>query len=153
MIRTLYTIAFYLAVPLVLLRLLLRGRKAPAYRKRWGERFGFVPVVTKRVTKRAPNTDKVIWVHSVSVGETLAAVPLIKQLQQRHPQAQLVVTTMTPTGSERVLASFGDSVYHVYAPYDLPDVVARFLKRVQPDVLVIMETELWPNLIGACARR
>ncbi|MDM3872295.1 lipid IV(A) 3-deoxy-D-manno-octulosonic acid transferase [Porticoccus sp. W117] len=144
MIRALYTIAFYLAVPLVLLRLLLRGRKAPAYRKRWGERFGFVPRL---------KADKVIWVHSVSVGETLAAVPLIKQLQQRYPNAQLVVTTMTPTGSERVVASFGDSVYHVYAPYDLPDVVARFLKRVQPDVLVIMETELWPNLVLGCAKR
>ena len=144
MIRTLYTIAFYLAVPLVLLRLLLRSRKAPAYRKRWGERFGFVPKL---------KAQKVIWVHSVSVGETLAAVPLIKQLQQRYPNAQLVVTTMTPTGSERVKASFGDSVYHVYAPYDLPDVVGRFLKRVQPDVAVIMETELWPNLIFGCAKR
>ncbi|MGS2724749.1 lipid IV(A) 3-deoxy-D-manno-octulosonic acid transferase [Porticoccus sp. GXU_MW_L64] len=144
MIRTLYTIAFYLAVPLVLLRLLLRSRKTPAYRKRWAERFGFVPRL---------KADKVIWVHSVSVGETLAAVPLIKQLQQRHPGAQLVVTTMTPTGSERVVASFGDSVYHVYAPYDLPDVVARFLKRVQPDVLVIMETELWPNLVLGCAKQ
>ncbi|UTW44778.1 lipid IV(A) 3-deoxy-D-manno-octulosonic acid transferase [bacterium SCSIO 12696] len=144
MIRFIYTLAFYLAVPLIFVRLLLRSRKAPAYRKRWGERFGFVPKLS---------SGQVIWVHSVSVGETLAAVPLIKQLQKRHPDAQLVVTTMTPTGSERVKASFGDSVYHVYAPYDLPDVVARFLNRVQPDVLVIMETELWPNLIFGCAKR
>ena len=138
-----YTLLFYLAIPLVLLHLLLCSRKAPAYRKRWGERFGFVPKVL---------AEKVIWVHSVSVGETLAVVPLIKQLQQRHPSAQLVVTTMTPTGSERVAASFGDSVYHVYAPYDLPDVVSRFIRRVRPDVLVIIETELWPNLIAGCAK-
>lgn len=143
-IRALYTLVFYLALPLVLLRLLLRARKAPAYARRWGERFGFVPRL---------NAGQVIWVHSVSVGETLAAVPLIKQLQQRYPEAQLVVTTMTPTGSDRVRASFGDSVYHVYAPYDLPDAVARFLKRVSPDLLVIMETELWPNLIAGCAAR
>lgn len=144
MARIFYTLLFYLVTPLVLLRLLIRSRKAPAYRRRWKERFGFVPAL---------KADKVIWVHSVSVGETLAAVPLIKQLQQRYPKAQLVVTTMTPTGSERVKASFGDSVYHAYAPYDLPDVVARFLRRVKPNLLVIMETELWPNLIAGCARR
>jgi 3-deoxy-D-manno-octulosonic-acid transferase len=139
--RLLYTLLFYCLTPFIFLRLLLRSRKAPAYRLRWGERLGFVPRL---------DAEQVIWVHSVSVGETLAAVPMIKLLQQRNPQAQLVVTTMTPTGSERVKASFGGSVYHVYAPYDMPDAVSRFIRRVKPDKLIIMETELWPNLIAGC---
>ncbi len=138
----LYSLLFYLLTPFVLLRLIWRGRKAPDYRKRWAERFGFVPVIDPG--------QKVIWVHSVSVGETLAAVPMIKQLQRHYPEALLAVTTMTPTGSARVKAVFGESVYHVYAPYDLPDVLSRFLQRVQPNILIIMETELWPNLIHCC---
>lgn len=140
-----YSLLFYLLTPLILLRLLWRGQKAPEYRQRWAERFGFVPAIE--------SGRQVIWVHSVSVGETLAAVPMIKQLQVRHPDALLVVTTMTPTGSARVKAVFGSSVYHVYAPYDLPDVLHRFLSRIHPDVLVIMETELWPNLVHRCRDR
>ena len=142
MVRVLYTALLYLLIPLVMLRLLWRSRKAPEYRKRWGERFGFVP--------RVDVGRHVIWVHSVSVGETLAAVPMIKQLQSRYPESLLVVTTMTPTGSARVRSVFEGSVYHVYAPYDLPDALGRFLRRVHPDLLVIMETELWPNLIHHC---
>lgn len=141
----LYSLLFYLLTPFILLRLIWRGRKAPDYRKRWAERFGFVPAVDPG--------QQVIWVHSVSVGETLAAVPMIKQLQLRYPEALLAVTTMTPTGSARVRAVFGESVYHVYAPYDLPDVLSRFLRRVQPSILVIMETELWPNLVHCCRDR
>lgn len=142
MARFLYTLLFYLLMPLVLGRLLWRSCKAPEYRKRWGQRFGFVPAV--------PVNQKVIWVHAVSVGETLAAVPMIKQLQSQYPKYLLVVTTMTPTGSARVKSVFGDSVYHVYAPYDLPDILNRFIRIVHPDLLVIMETELWPNLIHHC---
>lgn len=142
MLRFLYTLLFYLMVPLVILRLLWRSRKAPEYSKRWGERFGFVPAISAN--------QKVIWVHSVSVGETMAAVPMINQLQERYPEALLAVTTMTPTGSERVQSAFGDRIYHVYAPYDLPDALGRFLAKVHPSLLVIMETELWPNLIHQC---
>jgi len=142
MVRLLYTLLFYLLLPLVLLRLLWRSRKAPEYRKRWGERFGFVPTV--------PVDQKVIWVHAVSVGETLAAVPMIKELQSQYPEHLLVVTTMTPTGSSQVRSVFGESVYHVYAPYDLPNILNRFFLAVHPDLLVIMETELWPNLIHHC---
>jgi 3-deoxy-D-manno-octulosonic-acid transferase len=142
MVRIFYTALLYVLTPLVMLRLLWRSRRAPEYRKRWGERFGFVPRVD---AKR-----HVIWVHSVSVGETLAAVPMIKQLQSRYPESLLVVTTMTPTGSARVRSVFGESVYHVYAPYDLPGALRRFLRYVHPDLLVIMETELWPNLIHHC---
>ena len=142
MARLAYSLLFYLLTPFIFLRLLWRSRRAPAYRKRWGERLGWVPSIGA--------SRQVIWVHSVSVGETLAAVPMIKALQQRYPDALLAVTTMTPTGSARVAAEFGDSVYHVYAPYDLPCAVNRFLRRVRPQLLVIMETELWPNLIHYC---
>jgi 3-deoxy-D-manno-octulosonic-acid transferase len=142
--RLLYIIALYLLTPVILLRLLFRAIKAPAYRRRWGERFGFVGGVSG---------DNIIWLHAVSVGETLAAVPLVKVLQEQYPQHRLMLTCMTPTGSERITAAFGDRVHHSYAPYDMPDAVARFLNRVQPKILIIMETELWPNTIAACAAR
>ncbi len=146
MFRYLYTLLFYLALPLVLLRLLWRAIKAPSYAARWSERFGFGPSLP-RSTLHAPR----IWVHVVSVGETLAALPMMRQLQKLG--YELVVTTMTPTGSERVKAALGDSVHHVYAPYDLPDALNRFLVRTQPQLAIILETELWPNTLAACAHR
>ncbi len=145
MSRIIYSAIFYLLTPIILLRLLYRGLKAPAYRKRWAERFGF-PVY-------AESTTDFIWLHAVSVGETLAAVPLVKALQEKYPQHRLMVTCMTPTGSERIKAAFGDSVDHSYMPYDTPDAVARFLNRLKPKMLIIMETELWPNTIAACQSR
>ncbi len=145
MARTLYSFVLYLLTPLILVRLLWRSLPAPAYRHRWRERFGRVPAIR--------GDGEVIWVHSVSVGETLAAIPLIEALGERYPGAAIAVTTMTPTGSERVRAVFGDRVYHVYAPYDLPHAIARFLGRLRPRMLIIMETELWPNLIHACRQR
>lgn len=145
MARLLYTLLIYLCLPLILLRLLWRGSRAPAYRRRWGERFGFV--------ERLADAHQVIWVHSVSVGETIAAAPMIRRLQKQYPAATLLVTTMTPTGSAQVEKIFGNSVAHCYAPYDMPDAIARFLSRTHPAILVIMETELWPNLIHACHRR
>ncbi len=145
MARLLYTLLIYLCLPLILLRLIWRGRRAPAYRRRWRERFGFVT--------RLADAQQVIWVHSVSVGETIAAAPMIRRLQKHYPESILLVTTMTPTGSEQVKKIFGDSVEHCYAPYDMPDAIARFLHRTHPALLVIMETELWPNLIHACQHR
>jgi 3-deoxy-D-manno-octulosonic-acid transferase len=145
MMRYFYTLCFYVFLPLVVLRLLWRARSAPAYAQRWNERFGFF---TARRSSRPA-----IWVHAVSVGETLAALPMIRQLQARYPHHELIVTTTTPTGSERVRAALSDSVFHVYAPYDLPDCLGRFLRRVRPQLAVIMETELWPNTIHACHRR
>ena len=142
--RFFYSVSIYLLSPIILLRLLYRALRAPAYARRWRERFGFVAQT---------NGGKTIWLHSVSVGETLAAVPLVKALQQRYPDYRLTVTCMTPTGSERIQAAFGDSVDHYYAPYDMPDSVARFLNRVRPELLLIMETELWPNTIAACSSR
>lgn len=148
--RLLYTLCFYLVVPLVFVRLMMRARSAPAYAERWRERFGFTPNVSGR---RRDLSKAAIWVHSVSVGETLAAVPMIKALQAKCPQHELIVTTMTPTGSERVREVFGDSVVHVYAPYDLPDCVSRFLQNMQPQVAIIMETELWPNILRGCSKQ
>ncbi len=143
--RALYTLLFYLCLPLVIARLLWRARSAPAYGQRWSERFGFFPARDSSLPA--------IWVHAVSVGETLAALPMIRALQERYPDHQLVVTTTTPTGSERVKAALGESVFHVYAPYDLPDCLNRFLERTRPALAIIMETELWPNTIAACARQ
>lgn len=144
MLRLLYTLILYLLTPWVLLRLAWRGLRAPAYWLRWPERFGFFV--------NAPVTET-LWIHAVSVGETQAALPLIKALQQGYPQMTVMVTTTTPTGSERVRAALGDTVFHVYAPYDLPGAVQRFLRHTRPRVAIIMETELWPNLIHGCQQR
>ena len=145
MFRFIYSVVFYLITPLIILRLVIRGLAAPNYRKRWGQRFGFFTP--------SESSKETIWLHSVSVGETLAAVPLVKALQEKYPERRLLITCMTPTGSERITAAFGDSVDHSYAPYDTPGAVARFLKRVQPKMLIIMETELWPNTVAACYKR
>jgi 3-deoxy-D-manno-octulosonic-acid transferase len=122
--------------------LLWRGLRAPAYWQRWLERFGFFSPLPVQQS---------VWVHAVSMGEVQAAVPLIKALQSHFPS--ILVTTMTPTGSQRVREIFGDSVLHVYLPYDLPGAVSRFLRRSQPRLLILMETELWPNLLFACQKR
>jgi len=139
-----YTLLYTLLLPVVFARLLWRSRKAPLYRKRWAERMGFF---------KAPVQSNGLWVHSVSVGETIAAAPLIKQIQQAYPDLPITITTMTPTGSERVKALFGDSVFHVYVPYDTPGAVKRFLRRVKPCMALVMETELWPNLVHCCTRQ
>lgn len=141
--RFFYSLIITLILPLVFIRLWWRGLKQPAYRQRWLERLGIFngPAIHAQV----------VWVHAVSVGETMAAIPLIQTLLQR-PDLQLVVTTTTPTGSDRVKAAFGQHVFHIYAPYDLPCLVHRFIKRIKPSLCIIMETELWPNIIEACAR-
>lgn len=141
--RFLYTTIFYCLLPLVLLRLLWRSFAAPAYAKRWAERFGCF--------SKLGTSKKVVWLHTVSVGEFLAALPMIRRLMADE-SLQLVITTTTPTGSERARATLGDSVFHVYAPYDLPDALARFIKRIKPSLYLVMETELWPNTLAACAR-
>ncbi|MBL6749625.1 MAG: lipid IV(A) 3-deoxy-D-manno-octulosonic acid transferase [Nevskia sp.] len=142
--RALYTLLLHLAVPFVLLRLLWKSRRQPEYRRRIGERFGRVPPA---------DGGTAVWVHAVSVGETLAALPLIERLVERHGAGRVWVTTTTPTGSERVRAALGGRVRHSYAPYDLPQAVAHFLERVRPRQVVVMETEIWPNLYRAVRRR
>lgn len=142
--RALYTLLYGLLLPLILVRLYWRGRANPGYRQRTLERFGlFKP---PEFDRRRP----VIWLHAVSVGETVASAPLVKALQTAHPDWQWLITTTTPTGSDQVRRSFGDSVAHVYAPYDLPGFVRAFLRRCAPDLVIVMETELWPNLLHTC---
>ena len=139
--RIFYTFLLYLLSPLVLLRLAWRGLRAPDYWRRWPERFGSVaPALGKQV----------IWIHAVSVGEVQAAEPVVRALLEHHPDYSLLITTVTPTGSARVRSLFGQEVAHVYAPYDLPGSVKRFFDRVRPQLAIVMETELWPNLFHRC---
>ena len=127
----------------MLLRLLWRSRRAPAYRQRMGERFGR--------TSHLPQQP--IWIHAVSVGEVQATQSLVRQLQQRYPDSPILITTTTPTGAARVEKLFADKVAHCYLPFDLPWLVGPFLNRLQPRILIIIETEIWPNLLTACADR
>ena len=144
--RFIYSLLFYLATPLIILRLLLRSLRSPAYLKRWSERFALYS--TSSGFKKAD-----IIFHAVSVGEVHAAVPLINRLLDNNPELSVVVTTSTPTGSARVMALLKDKVTHVYLPYDLPGAIKRFLNTFNPGLVVIMETELWPNLIHGCSKR
>ncbi len=138
----LYRGVLLFATPFILLRLWWRGRREPDYRRRIGERFGFVQLSDGRST---------IWFHAVSAGEVIAAAPLIRSIADHYPQHQVLVSTMTPTGAEQVEALLGDVVSHRYAPYDINFAVARYWRNVRPKLLVLMETELWPNLIHQAA--
>ena len=147
--RALYTLLFHVALPLILLRLAWRAWRAPAYARRVGERFAL---------GLAPLQPDGIWLHAVSVGESIAAAPLVRELLARYPHLPITITCMTPTGSERIRALFPAEQYagriqHCYLPYDLPWTAARFLRQLRPRLAVIMETELWPNFIAACERR
>lgn len=142
--KLLYTALFYLILPFIFARLYWRGIKAPAYRLRWKERLGYY---------QTPSLSNSIWIHAVSVGEAEAVFPLIKQLQALHPSQPFLVTTTTPTGSARVKAVLGDTVTHVYLPYDTIGATRRFFKSFQPKIAIIMETEIWPNLFSACGDR
>jgi 3-deoxy-D-manno-octulosonic-acid transferase len=142
--RFLYTCLLYVLTPLVLLKLLLRSRKSPAYRQRIAERFGFFQALP-----RQPR----LWLHAVSVGESIAAKPLIKQLLAEYPDHRLLITTMTPTGSATVQRMYGNQIEHVYLPYDLPDSINRFLRKTRPEKAIVMETEIWPNLYAKCQQQ
>lgn len=148
MTRFAYTLLLYLLLPRVLWHLLWRARKQPAYLKNIPQRFGFY---------RREDKDKVrqplIWVHAVSVGETRAAAPLIHALRTKYPSHQILLTHMTPTGSETAEALYGAAVLRCYLPYDYPGAVARFLEHFQPRAGVLMETEIWANLIHGCHQR
>ncbi len=138
LMRAAYTFTMYLVTPVILSRLATRGLRLRGYHSRWKERFGFFT---------APLVQDSVWVHAVSVGEVNAAAPLIDALRTRYVGRTIVVTTVTPTGSDRVRQLWGDGVFHVYLPYDLPAAISRFLDRVRPKIAVIMETEIWPNLL------
>ena len=143
MARSLYTLLLWLLLPIVLLRLVVKGFHSPTYRYRWAERFGYGPNYSDRFN---------VWIHAVSVGEVNAATPLITNLLNVRPDCRILVTTMTPTGSERIRSTLDQQVTHCYAPYDYPFAVTRFLKRTSPDILILMETEIWPNIICQCDR-
>jgi 3-deoxy-D-manno-octulosonic-acid transferase len=139
--RHLYSTLMYMLTPFILLRLWWKGRRMPEYRQRITERF---------CLDKADCTHFDIWIHAVSLGEVIAAIPVIDSLLDR--KRRILITTMTPTGAAQVRSRFGEKVVHRYVPYDLPDVLRRFFKTHKPAVGVIMETELWPNLINTASR-
>jgi 3-deoxy-D-manno-octulosonic-acid transferase len=144
MTRVAYTVLLVALLPWALLHLIWRSRRQPEYLRHWGERFGFGVLRP---------TQPVIWIHAVSVGETRAAQPLVAALRKRYPDHRILFSHMTPTGRETSVALYGDSVDRVYLPYDTPWAIARFLTRFRPEFGLIMETELWPNLVAACHAR
>ena len=141
--RLLYLVAVYLTAPLISVALLWRGLRDRSYWHNFRERFGF----------GTPRTPQGVWLHAVSVGEVQACAPLVSALYRRHPQLALTVTTFTPTGAARARALVGNLADVRYVPFDLPGAVRRFLRRVDPRLAVIFETELWPNLYRECGRR
>jgi 3-deoxy-D-manno-octulosonic-acid transferase len=142
-VNTLYTVLFYLAVPFILLRLWWRGRRSPGYRQKILERFGYY---------KSNSLKNTIWLHAVSYGEAVAAEPLVIALLERYPNRPLLVTTMTATGAARIAQRFAGQVIHQHVPYDLPAATERFFQHSQPAIAIIMETELWPNLLKTLAR-
>jgi 3-deoxy-D-manno-octulosonic-acid transferase len=142
--RLIYNLLLYLLLPFLPLRLLWKSRKNPAYRKRIRERFALFGIAPLKSS---------IWVHAVSVGEAISAAPLIQELLKRYPQEIIVVTTMTPTGADRIQKTFWGKVLQLYVPYDYPGAVQRFLQTINPRILIIMETELWPNLLHYTSKR
>jgi 3-deoxy-D-manno-octulosonic-acid transferase len=137
--RALYTLLWHLAMPWLPLRLWWRGRREPGYRERWAERFG-----RYSASARQP----VLWVHAVSLGETRAAAPLVERILRTHPDATVVLTHMTATGRAAGRELFGDRVVQAWLPYDVPFAVRGFLRHFRPRVGLLMETELWPNLVA-----
>ena len=162
MARLLYNLALLLLLPYVGLHLLLRSRKQTEYLQHVGERFGFFPSpqpsplrgegagLPSPASGRGVGGEGLIWLHAVSVGETRAAVPLVAALKVRYPQHRILLTHMTPTGRQASADLLGDGVLRAYLPYDYPFAVQRFLKHFRPAVGIIMETEIWPNLVAAC---
>ncbi|MFT3807653.1 lipid IV(A) 3-deoxy-D-manno-octulosonic acid transferase [Arenimonas sp.] len=139
-----YSLAMSLLVPLTLVHLFWRGRGQRAYWRRWDERFALY---------REPGLRECLWLHAVSVGEVNAAAPLLDRLRQRYPQLPVLVTTTTPTGSERARAIWKDGIRHVYLPYDTPGAVRHFLDQFRPRIAIVMETEIWPCLFVEIGRR
>lgn len=140
--RFIYSVLLYLLLPLLVLYLAFRSIKSPDYRHRWGERFGLA---------KLKQSD--LLIHSVSMGETLAAIPLINEIRQHYPQMTITVTTTSPTGSAEVVKAFGSNVQHCYLPFDISICVKRFLRQLSPKQIIIMETELWPNLIHQASKQ
>ncbi|MGO4999630.1 lipid IV(A) 3-deoxy-D-manno-octulosonic acid transferase [Oceanisphaera sp. W20_SRM_FM3] len=143
MIAALYNVLIHLFSPILLAMLYWPKKGKPSFGKRWPEHLGLVP----RSSQQNP-----VWLHAVSVGEMIAATPLIKAIKAEYPELPILVTTTTRTGAD-LAAKLSDLVEHRYAPLDFPWAVALFLHRIKPRALLIMETELWPNWLSACAKR
>jgi len=143
--RWLYSLAWLPLLPFAFLRLVQRGWQQPDYLRHWPERLGWLPANTGARPR--------IWIHAVSVGETRAASSLVRLLRQRQPDLSILLTHATPTGRATGRELFGDSVEQAYLPYDFPPLVWLFLRRARPNLGIVMETEIWPNLFAACARR
>ena len=142
--RFAYAALTYLLLPVYAAYWFLRGISNRSYWDRLGQRFG----------RNYPNpVGGCIWVHAVSVGEVQASVPLVRSLMERFPDRHLLITTVTPTGAERVRMLFGDSVLHSYIPFETPDAVTSFFNSLNPEIALILETEIWPNLYHECGRR
>ena len=143
--RALYSLLLYLVLPFTPLKLLWRGMRQPEYLRHVLERYGFYP--------KLAGSQPLIWLHCVSVGETRAAAPLVEALQARYPTHRILLTHATPTGRAAGEQLFGDRVLRGYLPYDVPGAVGRFLDHYRPVLGMLMETELWFNLIAGCKRR
>jgi len=143
-VRTLYTLVLRLLLPFVLARLWLRGRREPGYREGVRERFGVY---------HGEKPDKLVWVHAVSVGEARAAAPLVRALAERLPEHRILITCTTAAGRETLKQVYGDSILAAFLPYDFPEAVQAFLAHFSPGLAVLMETEVWPNLLAGCAAR
>ena len=153
MSRFFYSLLYYCLTPLLFLRLLLKHQKSSAYKEqrqtlRLAERLGFFPKHTTMTMQQSP-----VWFHTVSVGEFIAALPLIRQVKQDYPQLPLLITCTTTTGSAQIIKIFSaeikqGNIAHVYLPYDLPGAMQRFLSNINPRLGIIMETEIWPNLLN-----
>ena len=140
--RLAYALAWWIAAPFAVLRLLWRARRLPGYAAHIPERFGrYAPV------EAAPR----IWIHAVSVGETRAAAPIVEAIAARHPGHRILLTHMTPTGRATGEEIFGGRVERAWLPYDLGFAVRRFVRHYRPELGIVMETELWPRLLEECA--
>lgn len=148
LLRVLYSATLYLLAPVTVYHLIWRGFRQSAYLQRWAERYALY-----NGARNGWPQARTLWIHAVSVGEVNAALPLVQALRRGRPDLRLLVTTITPTGSERVRALWKDDVEHVYLPYDLPGAVGRFLEHYRPMAALIIETELWPNLLFGCRDR
>jgi 3-deoxy-D-manno-octulosonic-acid transferase len=141
---TIYTALLWLFQPVYIARLYWRGRKNPGYRQRWRERIGHIT---------PPKQPGSLWIHAVSVGETQAIAPFIEHLLDKQPNQSIHLSNSTPTGSAQARRLFGERVQHSYLPYDLPSYIRRILRTLQPSAILLVETELWPNLLRESARQ
>ncbi|MEF8824719.1 MAG: lipid IV(A) 3-deoxy-D-manno-octulosonic acid transferase [Desulfohalobiaceae bacterium] len=142
--HTAYSTLINCLSPAIFTRLFLKGMRSPGYKRRWGERLGRPPFQPLQ---------QCIWIHAVSTGEAQAALALVRELVQLYPGREILVTTMTPAGSHLLREHLSNGIRHCYIPYDLRPSVSRFLDTVRPELAVVMETEIWPNIFRECARR